>query len=54
MVTARDAGMLGKSQLEHAGIVIASRRDVYEIARRIGGLLESVEITEFRNQIFYI
>ena len=43
-----------QSQLEHSGIVVAGRRDVYEIARRIGGLLESVELTGFRNQVFYI
>ena len=87
VLTARDAGMLGKgdrehllfatkedrtifthnrrdfeelhslwieSQLEHCGIVVAGRRDVYEVAKRIGSLLESMEHTQFRNQIFYI
>ena len=43
-----------QSQLEHFGIVIAGRRDVYEIARRIGRLLESIESGGFRSQIFYI
>ena len=43
-----------QSQIEHSGIVVAGRRDVYEIARRTGGLLESIEIAGFPNQIFYI
>jgi hypothetical protein len=43
-----------KRQLEHAGIIIAARRDVYEIARRGVLLLNAVQAEAFRNQLFYI
>ncbi len=43
-----------QKQLEHSGIVIAGRRDVYELARRVGLLLSAIPADLFRNQLFYI
>ena len=43
-----------QKQLEHFGIVIAGRRDVYEMARRVALLLNAVPGDLFRNQLFYI
>ena len=43
-----------KQQSEHSGIVIAARRDLYEIARRVALLLNATPGSLFRNQIFYI
>jgi hypothetical protein len=43
-----------QNQLEHSGIVIAGRRDVYELARRVGLLLGAIPADLFRNQLFYI
>jgi hypothetical protein len=87
VLTARDAGMLRKSdeeqlifaiahsrvvlthnrrhfeelhlrfigrQLEHSGIIVAVRRDIYETARRLGLLLHAVSIDFFRSQILYV
>jgi hypothetical protein len=39
-------------QLEHSGIVIAVRRDIYEMARRLALLLHAISIDLFRGQIF--
>ena len=41
-------------QLEHAGILVAGQRDVYEMAKRVALLLRAVPIEDFRSQIFYI
>ena len=87
VLTARDAGMLGKddqeqlaysarngrvilthnrvhfeqlhtewlaTQNEHAGIVVANRRDVYDLASRVARLLNSVSASEIANQLFYV
>ncbi len=43
-----------QQQLEHSGIVIAGRRDVYEIARRVALLLNATPSSLFANQLFYI
>lgn len=87
MVTARDAGMLGKrdhEQLvysakngrvilthnrvhferlhtdwvtggnEHAGVIVANRRDVYQLAKRVATLLNKLSAPEMMSQLFYI
>ncbi len=41
-------------QLEHSGIVVAVRRDIYETARRLALLLHAISIDFFRCQIFYV
>lgn len=38
----------------HAGIVIAARRSPYEIARRIGILVDNFTADEIAGQLFYI
>ncbi len=43
-----------QKQLEHAGIVIAGRRDVYEVARRVAVLLHAMPGSLFLNQLLYI
>ncbi len=39
---------------EHAGLVLAVRRDPYEIARRLLVILNHVTADEMRNQVRYI
>src|SRR5437867_1557569 len=43
-----------EQQLEHSGIVIAGRRDLYEIARRMALLLNARPSSLFRNQLLDI
>ena len=43
-----------QKHLEHFGIVIAGRRDVYEMARRVALLLNAIPGDLFHNQLFYI
>ena len=43
-----------QKQLEHSGIVIAGRRDVYEVARRVAVLLHAMPGSLFLNQLLYI
>jgi len=43
-----------EKQFEHAGIVVAGRRDLYEMARRVALLLHATPARVFRNQLFYI
>jgi hypothetical protein len=38
----------------HYGIIIAKRRDVYELARRLAILLNTLTGDEFENQLFYV
>jgi predicted nuclease of predicted toxin-antitoxin system len=87
VVTARDQGMLGRSDAEqlaraaslgrcifthnrfdyeelqrwyvgshqkHCGIIVGSRRDVYELARRAAILLNTLSADEIENQLLYI
>jgi hypothetical protein len=39
---------------EHAGIIIARRRPVYEVARHIAVLLENLTADEIANGLFYV
>lgn len=39
---------------KHFGIIIANRRDVYELARRVGTLLNTLTADEIENQLLYI
>ena len=39
---------------KHFGIIIGSRRNVYESARRIATLLNTLTADEIENQIFYV
>ena len=39
---------------KHFGIIIGSRRNVYELARRIATLLNTLTADEIENQIFYV
>lgn len=39
---------------KHFGIIIATRRNPYEIARRLAVLLNTCTADEFENQLFYI
>lgn len=41
-------------QMGHFGIIIAQRRDVYEVARRLGLLLNTLTADEVAEQLFYI
>lgn len=41
-------------QMSHFGIIVAQRRDVYEVARRLGMLLNTLTADEIAGQIFYI
>lgn len=43
-----------KENREHFGIIIAARRNVYELARRIARLLEFYTIDSIRNRLLYI
>ena len=47
------AGYL-RSGREHCGIIVAARRNHYELARRLGVLLNSLTADEIRNQLLYI
>lgn len=38
----------------HYGVIVAQRRDVYELARRVGILLDSLAADEIENQLLYI
>ena len=42
------------NQTGHYGIIVAQRRDVYEIARRLGLLLNTLTADEITNQLLYI
>lgn len=39
---------------EHGGIIIATRRNVYELARRIARFLELHRLDNLKNQIWYV
>lgn len=39
---------------KHSGIIIGSRRNVYELARRIATLLNTLAADEIENQLLYI
>lgn len=41
-------------QMPHFGVIVAQRRDVYEIARRLGLLLDTLAADEIQNQLLYI
>jgi hypothetical protein len=43
-----------EKQFEHAGVVVAGRRDLYETARRVALLLDATPALVFRSQLFYI
>ncbi|MBX3052501.1 MAG: DUF5615 family PIN-like protein [Caldilineaceae bacterium] len=43
-----------EQDVEHFGVIVAQRRDVYEIARRLGLLLNRLTADEITNQLFYI
>lgn len=38
----------------HFGVIVAQRRDVYELARRLGLLLDTLTADEIQNQLLYI
>ena len=38
----------------HSGIVIGSRRQAYELAKRLGTLLDSLAADEFENQLICV
>jgi hypothetical protein len=40
--------------IEHFGIIIATRRNVYELARRVSRLLEFYTPDSIKNQLLYI
>lgn len=39
---------------EHCGIIIATRRNVYELARRIARFLERNPASKLRSQVWYV
>ena len=39
---------------KHFGILIGSRRNVYELARRLATLLNTLTADEIENQLFYV
>lgn len=39
---------------KHFGIIIGSRRNVYELARRIAALLDALAADEIENQLLYL
>ena len=39
---------------KHFGIVVGSRRNVYELARRIAALLDALAADEIENQLLYV
>ena len=41
-------------QMRHYGVIVAQRRDIYEIARRLGLLLDTLTADEIENQLLYI
>jgi hypothetical protein len=43
-----------KEGKEHYGIIITTRRNVYELARRIASFLERHSLKDIRNQLLYI
>jgi hypothetical protein len=43
-----------KENKEHFGIIIATRRNVYELARRIARLLEFYSADSIKNQLMYV
>lgn len=43
-----------KEGTEHYGIIIAGRRNVYELARRVANLLENYSAKDIKNQLWYI
>lgn len=43
-----------KENKEHFGIIIATRRNVYELARRLVRLLEFQTLNSIKNQLLYI
>lgn len=45
---------LVKESKGHYGIIIAARRNIYELARRIAGLLERHSAKNIKNQLWYI
>ncbi len=42
------------SHLKHSGIIVGSRRDVYELARRVALVLNTLSADEMENQLLYI
>lgn len=42
------------SHQKHSGIIVGSRRDVYEIARRVAILLNTLSADEIENQLLYV
>jgi len=45
---------LVKEGKEHYGIIIATRRNVYELARRISSFLDRHSAKDIKNQLWYI
>jgi len=43
-----------ESGQNHCGIIIGSRRDAYELARRLAVLLDTLTADEIENQLLYI
>ena len=41
-------------QKKHFGIIVGSRRNVYELARRIATLLNTLTADEIESQLFYV
>lgn len=41
-------------EMKHFGIIISTRRNVYELARRIATLLDTLTADEIENQLFYV
>ena len=39
---------------KHCGIIIASRRSPYEVARRLGALLNALTTDQIENQLLYV
>lgn len=42
------------AQRNHAGIIVATRRDVYELARRVATLLNTLAADEIEAQLFFV
>jgi hypothetical protein len=43
-----------EEEKKHFGIIIGSRRNVYELARRIAVLLNTLTADEIKNQLVYV
>ncbi|HZD56194.1 MAG TPA: hypothetical protein VE136_05705 [Anaerolineales bacterium] len=39
---------------KHFGIIIGTRRNAYELARRIATLVDTITADEFENQLLYV